>query len=260
MGHKRYGYLPKTKPWERIVKELGDFTIENNDVSTIARQTLQNVEKRFRRLGEDPSIHSSFEFLLQISHAFQQNDPIGYLKANGILEQDELSVLKLGRALKKYKKDEVVSQEYQTFSRQAAIDAINQWYKANADAGVSLFNEGIDNEQVFRNIGKAGGFSDLTREYFSSFTERYLKYFLEREASTKISNINEREQFNREIEKHVDDISKHAFETTKITQSFAAGWFNKFAKTAIPTERQITKFLSYAFDKMRSELLLEESK
>ncbi|MDA3860883.1 MAG: hypothetical protein PF445_06630 [Melioribacteraceae bacterium] len=260
MGHKRYGYLPKTKRWLTIVEELAELPQGDFDVTSIVNHTLKNVQSRFSRLEEDPSIHSSFEFLLQLSHAFQQNDPIKYLKDNGIIEHDELSVLKLGRALKKYKKDDAVSLEYQTFSRQAAIDALNQWYKANLDSGVSFFNEEIDDERVFRNIGKAGGFSDLTREYFSSFTERYLKYYLEREASSAITNINEREQFNEGIKRHVNDISKHAFETTKITQSFSAAWFNKNARESIPTAKQIKKFLSYAFNKMKGELLREESK
>ncbi len=253
MGHKRYGYLPKTKRWLAIVEELAELPQGDFDVTSIANHTLKNVQTRFSRLDEDPSIHSSFEFLLQLSHAFQQENPIEYLKENGIVEHGEITVLKLGRALKKYKHDEIESQEYQTFSRQAALDAINKWYKSNLDSGVGLFHEGIDNEQVFRKIGEAGGFSTLTREYFASFTGRYLKYYLEREASSAIANIYERERFNKEIE-------KHAFETSKIMQSFSAGWFNNYANKEVPTERQITKFLSYAFDKMKSELLLEESK
>lgn len=111
MGHKRYGYLPKTKRWLAIVEELAELPQRDFDVTSIANHTLKNVQTRFSRLEEDPSINSSFEFLLELSHAFQQNDPLKYLKENGIVEYDELTVLKLGRALKKYKRDEIISQE-----------------------------------------------------------------------------------------------------------------------------------------------------
>jgi len=258
MGHKRYGFLPKTKPWISLVKELDNFSSDNTDVTQIAKQTLQNVQTRFDRLEDDPSIYASFEFLLELSKAFQKEKPLEYLKEKGVFEESEISVIKLGRWLKKYKNDEVVSKEYQTFARQAGIDALNKWYKANIDSGVTLFSEGVDNEYVFSQIGKAGKFSDLTRYYFASFTERYLKYYLERSASKTLTNISEREQFSKEIERHVKDISQHAFETTHITQSFIAGWHNKFAKGSQPSKRDIKNFLSFSFKKMKGELLREE--
>ena len=85
-----------------------------------------------------------------------------------------------------------------------------------------------------------------------------MKYFLEREASAVITNISERKKFNEELEKHINQISKHAFETSKITQSFAAGWFNKNVKESYPEEKEIKGFLSYALGKMKGELLQEE--
>lgn len=258
MGHKRYGYNRKTTPWITLVKELDNFSSDNNDVTAIATQTLKNVQNRFDRLEEDPSIYASFEYLLELSNAFQKANPLEYLKQNGIFDENELSVIKLGRGLKKYKNEEVVSKEYQTFARQAGVDALSKWYKENIDSGVTLFNDGVDNELVFSKIASAGKFSDLTRYYFASFTERYLKYYLERSASSTITNINAREQFSTELEKHVKDISLHALETTKITQSFVAGWHNKFAKGVQPSRREIKKFLSFSFQKMKGELLREE--
>jgi len=67
----------------------------------------------------------------------------------------------------------------------------------------------------------------------------------------------ERDEFEKQLAAHVDDVSQHAFETAKITQSFAAGWFNKHAKSGVPTDREITTFLTLAFGKMRAELQRE---
>ena len=55
----------------------------------------------------------------------------------------------------------------------------------------------------------------------------------------------------------VDGVSRHAFETSRITQSYAAGWFQKHAKEGMPSEGQIQKFLSFALHKIREELRRE---
>lgn len=258
MGHERLGALPKSKAWRLIVAEMAGFALGNSEIYSIAKNTLQQVQRQFSNLESDPSIKSAFEFLLQVSYAFQKNDPIGYLTENKILSGEELSALKLARAINNYKKEEVVSKEYQTFARQAAIDAINNWYYINLDRGQTLFSEGIDSESILRKAADGSGFCELSRLYFSKFTERYLKYFLEREASSVITNINDRKKFNEELEKHVSQISKHAFETSKIAQSYSAGWFNKNVKGNYPEEKEIQGFLSYALGKMKGELLQEE--
>ncbi len=261
MGHKRLGYLPKTKAWRIIIAEMGKFALGRAEVSSITKNTLQNVQSRFSRLSEDPSIHSSFEFLLHLSYAFQKENPIKYLTEKKILEKSEISLLKIGRAARDYKKEsEVASHEYQTFARQAAIDAINNFYNVNAESGRSLFDNDVDTAAVFNKAGNGSGFCELSRMYFSKLTERYLKYFLEREAATRITNIGARNRFSAEIEKHVNDISKHAFKTAKITQSYSAGWYNKNAIKEFPTEKEVKGFLSYALGKMKSELLMEEGK
>ena len=260
MGHRRYGYLTKTQIWRDIVNNLGEFSLGTSEISSIAKATLRNVQTQYSDLQNDPSINAAFEFLVHVSLAFQKNNPLQYLKEKNILEKEELTLTRLAKGATVYRKDDVVSHEYQTFARQAAIDAINYWYKANIERGRSLFSEEIDTEAVFRKASDGSGFCELSRLYFSKITERYLKYFLEREASTKISNIRERENFSKAIEKEVDKISKHAFETAKITESFSAGWYNKNVKDAMPDEGEMKYFLSKSFGKLKSELLMEEAK
>lgn len=258
MGHERLGFLPKSQAWRQIVAEMAGFAVGYAQVNTIARNTLQQVQKQFSKLENDPSIKTSFEFLLQVSFAFQKNDPIGYLTKNKILLSEELSALKLARAITNYKKEEVISNEYQTFARQAAIDAINNWYYSNLDKGQTLFSDGIDSKAILSRVADGSGFCELSRLYFSKLTERYLKYFLDREASAVISNIEDRNRFSDALAGHIEKISKHAFETSKITQSYSAGWFNKNVKGEYPDDKKIKGFLSYALGKMKGELLQEE--
>jgi hypothetical protein len=147
VGHERLNILPRSKIWRLIVEEMAGYAEGNFTASSIAKNTLFNVHRQFGRLEDDPSIKASFEFLIKLSHAFQKPDPIKYLNENKILDKEELSLIKLGKAVTTYKSEEVRSKEYQAFARQAAIDAINKWYAANVERGLGLFSEDVDREQ-----------------------------------------------------------------------------------------------------------------
>jgi hypothetical protein len=258
VGHKRNIYTPKTQRWLAIVEELASFAIGQSEVSEIAKQTLKNVNTQYSKLEDDPSVKAAFEFIIQVSVAFQKEDPVKYLRDSKILDAEELSILKLSRAATEYKKDQATSYEYRTFATQAVVDALNNWYISNIDRGISLFNDKLDSQQILYKVSSGSGFCEVSRLFFAKFTERYLKYFLEREASSVISKTTLRNKFTHDLEANIENISKHAFETAKITQSFAAGWFNKHVKGTVPKEKEIEGFLAHSFGKMRRELLEEE--
>jgi hypothetical protein len=46
MGHERVGFLPKTKRWNDLVKQIGAFYSSDLPIASIAAQTLQNVRKQ----------------------------------------------------------------------------------------------------------------------------------------------------------------------------------------------------------------------
>src|SRR5207237_918033 len=112
---------------------------------------------------------------------------------------------------------------------------------------------------VWKQASNGGGFCELSRIFFGKFTERYLNYFLEREASAVLPNLEQRERFSQELTQRVDDVSRYAFETARITQSFAAGWFNKHARSGLPSDASIRGFLRLAIAKLREELRREAS-
>ena len=96
-----------------------------------------------------------------------------------------------------------------------------------------------------------------SRLFFSKFTERYLNYFLEREASASMASVSERDRLASQLSEHIDGVSKFAFETSRITQSFAAGWFNNYARDRYPSKDESRSFLNVAIGKMREELRRE---
>lgn len=259
MGHERVGILPKTKRWTTIVSDMASFSASENNVPEIAQQTLKNVQSRFEDIERDKGVQSAFQFLVMLSISAKHQNPSEFLASQGINLSENITPLQIAKALTEWVNKQSDSNEYAAFARSAAIDAISEWYQSNQTFQENLFAGDKDQFEVWRKSADGSGFCELSRLYFSKFTERYLKYFLERAASASMNSIDTRNRFNKELEKHLGEISKHAFETAKITQSFAAGWFNKNAKDEIPSARKIQGFLNIAFGKMKGELLREEN-
>jgi hypothetical protein len=164
--------------------------------------------------------------------------------------------LALAKAVQSWISDRTDSPEYARIAQRAATDTIVAWTKERSSQQ-RLFATEDDNLAVWGQAANGAGFCEVSRLFFANFTERYLSYFLEREATSVLINLERREQFTVGIHQHVDEISKHAFETAKITQSFAAGWFNKNAQHSVPSSNEIEGFLTVAFKKLRDELRRE---
>ena len=121
----------------------------------------------------------------------------------------------------------------------------------------NLFADPDDAREIWRRADNGAGFCEVSRLFFSKFTERYLNFFLEREASASTASVSDRDRLATQLREHVDDVSNFAFETSRITQSFAAGCSTTMLATDIPPKEESRGFLSVAFGKMREELRRE---
>lgn len=254
MGHERIGHLPKTHRWRELVQQVAGLYTSDVDVPTIASETIQNVRSRLRAIQDDDGVRAAFQFLVILSVASRSEDPEHALTAVGVHIPHSLTPLGLGKSLDEWLSSREGSNEYRQIAQGAAVDAIVGWHDQNKTTQAKLF-EPINNPyEIWRRAATGAGFCELSRLFFAKFTERYLNYFLEREASAALPSIEKRERFRSQIEEHVEKISQHAFETSKITQSFSAGWFNKNALEGMPNESSIANFLYVAFGKLRDEL------
>lgn len=258
MGHERTGILPKSKTWRKVIAKISEVPSDESAIGDIASQVIKNVKKKLVNVEQDNGIRAAFQFLLFLSQSAKEKEPTDYFQSLGIPINDLDSTLQIAKSVSQWIDKNKQSNEYATVARGAVIDAIGIWKKQNTTNQGSLFSD--DSQNVWERATNGSGFCELSRLFFSKFTERYLKYFLEREASSSLPSISDRNNFNSNLESHVQEISNHAFETAKITQSFAAGWYNKNVKSDIPTDQQIEGFLHIAFGKMRAELLREEKR
>jgi hypothetical protein len=257
MGHERVGFLPNTKKWLNIVDDIGKFSDSFNNVPQIANNTIKLVKTRFRNIENDDGVLASFKFLVLLSISAKHKNPAQYLSESGINLQNDFTLFNLSKEINNYISTHAEQNEFNILANQAVLDTVSSWTKDNSiQLTLDLF-DGKNSFDAWQKASKGDGFCELARSFYAKFTERYLKYFLERETSSHIKNLADRENFDRELSNHVNEISKHAFETTKIMQSFAAGWFNKNSEKKI-NDDQIKKFVSFAFNKIVSELIRDE--
>ncbi len=260
MGHERVGILPKSKKWREIVIDIVDFDSDKPEITPIVQKTLEGVRNQFDNLQYDKSVFEIFKFLILLSISGKRENQKEFLSSLDINIPKNQSALGLAKSLNKYLESQGVnSKEFESLAKSSAFDTIADWYEKSSTNQFLLFDK-QNISDVWSTAADGRGFCELSRIYFSNLVERYLKYFVEREASSKMPFFKDRNSLNSQLEKHIDQISKHAFETTKITQSYSAGWFNKHTKDKVPSDRLIKNYIGYSLGKIKGELLRESEK
>lgn len=258
MGHERIGYLPKSKKWRDIVDEIGEFTANGDTIARIANQTTKNIIDRYNNIGADNGVLAAFKFLIILSQSPRHKNSSDFLARQGIQLSSNFNIIGLSKAIREFINSHSDSKEYSAFAIHALIETVSQWTKQNQVQQSIQFDSDKNSFDEWHKAAHGSGFCELSRMFFSNFTDNYLRYFLEREASAKINTLFERDTFNKKLDEHINEISKHAFETSKITQSFSAGWFNKNAINEIPSKEKIKGFVSFCFQKLNSEITREK--
>jgi hypothetical protein len=255
MGHERVGSLPRTRVWRHIVSDLARLEDgEDVTISDIAHRTLKNVRKRYEGIHKDSGVQAAFGYLLSL--ATERYNRSEARQIVGLDLRENPSPVRIAAKLNAWVAAHTNSTEYAEIARRAGGDTIAQWTQQRGRQD-DLFEGPADARRVWQAASEAQGFCEVARIFFAKFTERYLRYFLEREASAELPSLEAREKFSQQLSAHVDTVSQHAFETSKIAQSFAAGWFNNHARHAHPSEREIEGFLSLSFGKLQEELQRE---
>lgn len=256
MGHERIGFLPKTEKWRNIVEALGNFSNNKITINDISARTLENVRSRLLEVEKDESFLGVFQFMVDFSKSFANKKIKSDLKKS-LTSYDAFYLAKYLRDLSRTFNG---SAEYREMAFFSAVDAFNIFYHSNITKQEDLFKPITEPEEVWTKLGSGSGFCELSRLFFAKFTEKYLNYFLERSASSEIYDLDNRERFRLELERHLDKISHHAFETAKITQSFAAGWYNKHLQDVEVDYGSLKSFVRMALGKIREELRREALK
>lgn len=176
MGHERVGFLPKTKRWKCLVRQIASISSSEIPVSLVAAQTLQNVRKQYETLCSDDAVRTVFTFLVTVSRTCRFENPPAQLRDYGVSLLDQASLLSIVKALHQQLPAHEPSTEYGQLALGAATDTIGRWHKQHSSDQVPLFQPASEFFESWRNLGKGSGFCELSRLHFGRLTERYLHY------------------------------------------------------------------------------------
>ncbi len=56
MGHERVGSLPATSHWRGLVNQIAKAHLSDEDVSALARRTIELVRTRLRHVASDDGV------------------------------------------------------------------------------------------------------------------------------------------------------------------------------------------------------------
>lgn len=256
MGHERIGFLPHTKQWRVLMDQLTEYDGDPQAVKKIADQTLQAIKKIYERMPYDESVIKAIQFLATLSVSATKEDQISFLQSNGYIVSSELSNYSILANANKLITTDTGSLEINKIVRDSVMQAVIEYSKSKQQfEQVSLFSDSRQN--VWEGIGSGAAFCEITRSFFAAFTSRQLRYYLERTAASTINDYSKLNAFIAGVDEHSADIADHSFETSKLMQSFAAGWYNKHAKDTIPSESDVVGFLRISFGKLREEFRRE---
>lgn len=255
MGHERIGFLPKTKQWQAIVKELQNYDGESSSVSQIANATLNCLRAFYKTIALDESMVDAVRFFTTICFSASSASQSEYLNLHGFVADDNLSLLSLLQSVNKYIKCDAGSLEINKMIRDSAMQALID-YKQTHETEQLRFVE-FEPDNIWRDVNKGAAFCEMTRSFIAAFTDRQLRYFLERAAAGSLSDYSQLVLFSKQLTLRTELISQHTFEISKLMQSFAAGWYNKYSAKKLPPDSEISRFLSVTFGKLREEFRRE---
>jgi hypothetical protein len=178
MGHVRTGFLPHTRQWNVIVQQLSLFGGDASIVPTIANGTLTAIKKTYEIMPFDESVQKAVSFLANLAFSAKQADQIDYLWANGYIVDGNLSIFSLVASAQKLITTENGSLEINKIAKDAAMQAVIAYQDRHQDNQIDLF--GNTGQSPLRNIGNGAAFCELARSFFAEFTDRQIKYYVER--------------------------------------------------------------------------------
>jgi hypothetical protein len=225
MGHLRLGTLPTSRKWREVVGLLAN---PSSSAPELAAATIDAAKGGIKRAASDTGFIKAFWLLTQIPLAARQPDFGVALKRLGLRVPAKPSAFDVLAAVSESVEGEVATCRARSDFAELALAAAQE---ALSDLCVeeirSLFGASPEDVQnSFRKYSTGTQFRHLARRFFTGFTARYVKSYLSRELSNHVGDtqrfrgLDEHTEFNRALD-------QHCFETAKIVEEFAGGWFSK---------------------------------
>lgn len=251
MGHSRLGTLPDTRRWRSVV----GLVAENAGVSVVADATMHAAQRGLEMADSDEGLRQTFLLLSQVAVAARQEDFRSALGNVGVDVRGEPGVLSIVAGF-----TEAVDRHLRTTRSRTDIGEMAQM--AAAECLTSVLTErsrsllgttAAEVQDAARSCSTKAGFADLTHDFFSRFTQRYLTYHLSRELP---NHVGEGQRFATPTE-HTEFVSQmkvHCRQAAVIVKDFAGGWYSKANFEGGISRVKAKGFVHVALKKIRQEL------
>jgi hypothetical protein len=252
MGHVRLGSLPQTKPWRQVVELVSDGSTE---VAAVAAATMRAADRGLEVAATDAGMRHSIWLLAQITLAAREDNFSSALSEIGVRVPDSPSVFDIvggfsesvDRALNESRDRTDIGE----MAQMAAAETLTSLCSAKSQ---SLFGTSPEDvKEAVRSFSTKNGFSDLSHDFFSRFTQKYLMYHLSRELPRHVGS-GERFQDPREHSDFIQSLETHCRQAALIVKDFSGGWYSKTNYESGITHLKARNFAHVAMKKMRAEL------
>lgn len=255
MGHERIGFLPRTMRWQSIVHALEKYDGDPADVSEIAETALYCIRDLYRSIANNESLIKAIRYLAILCFSANSNSQVEYLNQHGFCADQELSLFALMKSARFYMDLNATSLEINKIAKDALIEALIVYKQSHETEQLQFI--GFEQDNIWEKASGGSAFCEMARAFIASFTGRQLRYYLERIAAGKLSDYSQLLSFSDQLTEQTNAITAHTSDVSKIMQSFAAGWYNKYSSRDLPPDNEVSRFLSMIFKKVSEEFRME---
>lgn len=255
MGHVRLGKLPSTRKWEEVVSLLTDGHASFEEIAALSAEA---AEKALGGLTKDPAFIEAFWLLCKIPQAAKENN---FSEALGKLGIDVGAQATLADIIGGFSQAMDACMRRQSngrndFSEMARNAAVSSLTRMVQNQMPSLWNSHTpdDVRHALAHFTSSEHFGALAQEFYSNFTERHLRYYLDREtpkhvgAGKYLPSLAALDSFN-------DALHHHCQENSVIMRVFARDWYGSQYNGDNPhSHENVQGFTHIAMEKIKAEM------
>lgn len=250
MGHVRLGRLPKNAQWNEVVRLLA----EGAGVDAIARASAKAAQDGFDAARNDAGLLETFYLLTILPSAARDSSYADALREDLDLDATP-SLLTLASRFASAVDDRMAEERTRSdIGEMAVLAAVQTIVEVVGNELPQLFEpEPRDLERALATFATERRFGVLARGFFTRFTERYLRFYLDRAIAShvgphrRLPTASDRQRFD-------DALRRHCFETARIVETFAGEWMSKHRWQGGITREKARGFIGHAFTKLGTDL------
>jgi hypothetical protein len=267
MGHIRLGAVPKSQPWQAVVRTLAAQpsvgTIRRSpaglgaggvDTASVAAATLDAAGAALNRAVDDPGVRYTFYLLTQVVLATRTKDWVTSLRRVGIALRSSATIFDLASAFQEAVDQHIVElgthSDFSELAQKAAGEALCD---LASDKATTLFGDsGEELRQAVRTLSTKTGFSQLGQRFFGRFLAYFLNFYVSRISAGEVGSralpsLGAISKLDRGLIQHCD-------QSAAILHDFAGEWFSKANYDSGIDPSRAGRFVAVAITKLQAEL------